>query len=81
MHKYIYPHLPGNFYTYLIIDHNPIGTEKYYFGSATRIQLKERNIKPDEDLYFGSSSVEYLKILQDSRSPQLERIVIDTFDN
>jgi hypothetical protein len=77
MHTSIYSGL--NFYVYLITDLNPIGTEKYYIGSATRKILKEDNIDPELDTYYGSSTVEHFRILQDSRSSQLERVVIKTF--
>jgi|APSaa5957512576_1039674.scaffolds.fasta_scaffold02734_5 hypothetical protein len=68
-----------NFYVYLITDLNPIGTEKYYIGSSTRKELIEKNINPEEDTYFGSSTVEHFKILQKNQSPQLERIIVKTF--
>ena len=55
MHTSIYSGL--NFYVYLITDLNPIGTEKYYIGSATRKELIEKNIDPELDDYYGSSTV------------------------
>jgi len=70
-----------NFYVYLITDLNPIGTEKYYIGSSYRKELQENNINPEEDTYYGSSSVEHFKILQKTQSSQLERVIIETFDN
>jgi hypothetical protein len=79
MHTSIYNGF--NFYVYLITNLNPIGTEKYYIGSSYRKKLQDNNIDPEEDNYYGSSSVPYLRELQDNHSIQLERIIIKTFSS
>jgi hypothetical protein len=71
----------GNFYVYLITDLNHHSEARYYIGSATRKELVEKNIDPELDTYYGSSSVVSLFERQKTQSHELERVIIETFDD
>jgi hypothetical protein len=71
----------GNFYVYLITDLNPIGPARYYIGSCTRKELVEKNIDPELDTYYGSSSVPDLYKRQKTQSIELERVIVEVFDD